>query len=232
MVLDQRPPTSTSATVRDAVAADLPVTARLHAELLPLGLFPQLGTRFLRAWQASFLDGRGGIGLVAVGPDGAVLGFLLGSVGQGSRLRELVNDRRRLAALVLAGTLGLLRRPRLAWMFLRTRSRPYARKILALRKAPAPAEPTTEADHQVAVLTAIAVRPEARGGQVGAMLEAEFVRRAAAGGGTVATLVVDLGPGSAAPFYERLGWSPGGERTTRDGHRVRSYRRELGPRAT
>lgn len=227
--------TARTVEVRAATNADLGDTARLHAQLLPMGLFPQLGVRFLRRWQSSFLLERRGIALVGVEQDGTVAAFLLGSADQNGQLRALVADRRQVAALVVTGVLGLLRQPPLAVWFVRTRAWRYARRLLSLGRAAAPAlaSPAVApqlSERRVAVLTAVAVEPRLRGQHVGAELVRQFLQQAVARGATVAELVVDTGPDGAVAFYERLGWTAGGEHINRDGDHVRIYHHSLNTR--
>lgn len=216
--------------IRPAVPADLASTARLHARLLPVGLFPALGQRFLERWHRAYHRLPYSVVLVAVDPTArgrGVVGFLLGTTDQASHTAALLANRRLLAGLALTGALALLRRPRLAVRFLRTRAGAWARRLFR-RSRPGPRSVGPDHHVPVAVLAAIAVHPRARRHDVGARLVSHFLDQAEAGPAGVAELVTRDGPDGAATFYERLGWRPRGQRVTRDGTTVRTYVHPLG----
>lgn len=197
--------------------------------MLPAGLFPALGRRFVSRWHRTFLESPYGVALVAVGRTNpsAVYGFLLGSIDERAHVAAVLTDRRTVAGLALRGASALSCRPLVALRFLRTRARPWWRR-LRTRRRPRPAggnrPPTTP---RVAVLAAVAVQAEARGSGLGAELTARFLEQARAAGATCAELVTLSGPTGAGRFYEHLGWRPVGERRTRDGDAVRVYRHAL-----
>lgn len=213
--------------IRAADAADLRATAHAHVRLLPVGLFPSMGERLLRRWHRTFLCPPYGIALVAVDPEACgdeLVGFLLGTTDQAAQTDALLRDRRALLGLSAAGLLALLRRPRLAARFARTRGRPWLHKLL--RRPRSTAGPLgARSAKPLAVLAAVAVEGGARGRGVGAALVRHFLAQARAGGADVAELVtvVPAAGGASAGFYERLGWCPTGDRCTRDGTTVRTY---------
>ncbi|NEK93365.1 GNAT family N-acetyltransferase [Modestobacter muralis] len=213
--------------IRPAEAADLSATAQAHVLLLPVGLFPSMGERFLRCWHRTFLRLPHGIALVAVDAGagaGQVVGFLLGTTDQATHTDALLRDRRALMDLGASGLLALLRRPRLAARFARTRGRPWLRKLLQ-RRGSAVQPPEAHSVGPVAVLAAVAVQDSARGHGLGAALVHHFLAAAQAGGADVAELVtvVPHEGGTSAGFYECLGWCATGDRSTRDGTTVRTY---------
>lgn len=213
--------------IRRAEDGDLQATAQAHLRFLPVGLFPSMGERFLRRWHRTFLHPPHGIALVAVDRQARgeqVVGFLLGTTDQAAQTDALLRNRRTLLALGVAGLVALLRRPRLAARFLRTRGRPWLRKLRQRRRATA-GTPGARPARPVAVLAAVAVESGARGRGLGAALVRHFVAEARASGAEVAELVTVVpGEGGAgAGFYERLGWSATGDRRTRDGTTVRTY---------
>lgn len=215
--------------LRSAVHADLRATARAHVWLLPVGLFPSMGARFVRRWHRTFLRGAYGRALVVVdpaAPGSGVVGFLLGTIDQAAHTDAMLADRRSLLELASAGALAMLRRPRLAVQFIRTRGRAWARRLLR-RRASSPARPGVDRLPSVAVLSAIAVQPDVRGHGIGAHLVEHFLSEAQAGPAAVAELVTDAGPDGVAAFYERLGWRAVGDRVTRDGTTVRTFRYAL-----
>jgi GNAT superfamily N-acetyltransferase len=203
--------------------------SHLHVDLLPMGVFPSLGPRFVRRWQRTFVDSRYGVGYVVTDPaapgDG-IVGFLLGTTDHPAHVTALLANRRAIVSLALAGTAALLRRPRIAARLLRSRAWPWARRLLTRRPA-APVRAQPASPGPLAVLSALAVRPELRGSGIGAGLVARFLAQARRAGATQAELVTSTGPGGAAGFYERLGWDAGPNELTRDGDSVCTYRCSL-----
>ncbi|NKX49295.1 GNAT family N-acetyltransferase [Arthrobacter deserti] len=229
-------PRRSTVAVRPATAADLARTASWQAAFLPYGLFPKLGGRFVRRWHATFLDSPFGVALVAgqEGPGGRVpVGFLVGSTDQEAHVDEVI--RRHRASLAAAGLAALLLRPRLCAHFLRTRGKAYFRRLLthpdaaARRGSPGDATrvPGAAGLAGTAVVTAVAVVPEARSCGAGRDLLGFFLAQSQAAGAGRAELAVMAGPGSAEAFYDRLGWVPVDEHLSRDGSRVLTYRYTL-----
>ena len=233
--------TSRPLLIRRAQRADLPATAELHAALLPHGLFPRLGTGFLRRWHATYVAGAHAVAYVAVGPrdqaaagasrtfDGDVVGFLLGATDQSAHVEEVIAAHRR--ELVLAGAGALLVRPVLAVHFLRTRARRYLRRLR--RRRPVAASTATRptsvaAVPPVAVVTAVAVVPAVRGEGLGASLLEMFLVEATSAGTPAAELVTRADNDGASAFYTRLGWIAQDVHPDHDGAMVRRFRRELG----
>ncbi|QTG82485.1 GNAT family N-acetyltransferase [Arthrobacter crystallopoietes] len=241
-----------SVTVRPATPTDLTTMAAWQCRYVPDGLFPQMGERFVRRWHASFLDSPFGVALVAERVDAQgtqAVGFLVGSTDQFRHIDDVV--RRHRVRLALAGLLALAQRPRLGAHFVRTRGRAYLKRILtpklhrtpgagpaagaaagaeshAASRATAGTTANATSGGQIAVVTAIAVDPAARGTGAGQELISRFLEDARTAGAARAELVTLLGEGNAAPFYERLNWSAVDEHPTRDGMRARTYRYELG----
>lgn len=220
--------------LRGATIADLDATAQLHVEQLPAGFFPDLGPRFMRRWHRTFIDSPHGVALVAVcrcDARGHVCAFLFGSIDESAHMRAVLADRRCLLALAATAAVSLLRHPPLAVRFVRTRARPWTRRLLGTLTAQA-AAPRAGADSApVAVLAAIAVHPSLRGSGVGARLVELFLTHAYEGGSATAELFASASSHGAGAFYERLGWSPGREHRTRDGEMARSYRYPVAPPA-
>lgn len=223
--------------VRDATPSDLAYTARGHEALLPHGLFPRLGQPFLRRWHATFLDSSHGIAVVAeqIGVAGPVpVGFLLGSTDQVRLVDDVLAKHR--WRLMLAGGAALLLRPRLALHFVRTRAKPYLRRLsrassrarvqgdaaTTLPAAVEEAKPTP-----IAVITAVVVDDDCRSTGAGSALVAMFVARAADAGVSEAQLTTLTGSDGACPFYEKLGWQFVEEHPTRDGLTMSTYRLTL-----
>jgi ribosomal protein S18 acetylase RimI-like enzyme len=225
--------------IRDAVPRELRATAQLHHRELG-GLFVDLGPRFLRSYHAAFADSPDAVALVATNGI-APLGFLCGTLDNDRHYRVVV--RRHVPALLGRAVSSLLARPRLAVFVLRTRTRRYARAVAVRLRGDArlkadpvrdatppsvPGQPVAAARRRgaVAVLTHVAVAPEARGSGAGRQLVAAFVARARAAGASEIRLVTD--PATPAPeFYRHLGWTSLGVRPGRDGVRVEEFRLQL-----
>lgn len=217
--------------LRTARLEDLPAMSRAHVELLPMGLFPSLGARFVGRWHRTILKSPYGVGVVVVDTAAAqdeVIGFVLGTADHAAYTSELAKDRPTMASLALAGLVALVVRPRVALRVLGTRVRPWARRALcswAAVRVPERAGPVATAP--VAVMTALAVRPAWRKSGIGVLLVARFVELVRHAGATCAEAQTSTGPLGATGFYERLGWQAGHERSTPDGDSVRTYRLAL-----
>ncbi|MEJ5886876.1 GNAT family N-acetyltransferase [Pseudokineococcus marinus] len=228
------PATTPVLRVRPAVPSDLARTARWQCRHLPHGFFPSLGRGFVARWHGAHLDAPHGVALVAelVGGSEAVpVGFLVGATDQRALVAEVVARHRWSLAAAGARALGL--RPRAALRFVRTRARPYARRLLGTGgrgPADAAAAPPRSTDDRapVAVVAAVVVAPAARGAGVGEALLEAFAARARAAGTTTAELVTRA-DGGATAFYERLGWERVADRSSKDGARVLTYRTDLTP---
>ncbi len=220
--------------VRPAVPSDLVRTARWQCRHLPHGFFPSLGRGFVARWHGAHLDAPHGVALVAElvgGPEAVPVGFLVGATEQRALVAEVVARHR--WSLAATGVLALARRPRVALRFVRTRARPYARRLWGAGgrgPADATAAPSRSADAgaPVAVVAAVVVTPAARGAGVGEALLEAFAARARAAGTTTAELVTRA-DGGAVAFYERLGWERVADRSSKDGARMLTYRCDLTP---
>lgn len=209
--------------VRDAQLSDLRVTAELHVRELPVGLFPRMGTRFVARWHRVYLESRHAVALVARDESGHVVGFLLGSTDREALRRDLLDGHR--AALTCLGLLALSTRPRTLHRFLRSRLRPYLRRLRRARRSTpeAPADLSAVGD-----LTAVAVRADRQRTGAGSALVGEFLRRCdGAGTGRVELLAATTAPG-ATEFYTRTGWAPGRCTSTRDGESLRLFSFDVG----
>jgi ribosomal protein S18 acetylase RimI-like enzyme len=239
--------------VREATRRDLRATARLHRRCLPDGFFARLGHGFLRRYHASFLRSPQAVALV-VTADGEAAAFLVGTLRNRAHYRWVLQRQ----AVALAGrlVLALGARPRMAWLFVRTRIRRYVQWVVrypfrrfrsGTRGSAAPAArdaspvdavaatPTAPeaaasagelAAKPVAVLTHVAVDESLRGRGAGRLLVETFVERAREAGAVEARLVTDV-EGGASAFYEKLGWLAVGERGGSNGDGVREYRLPL-----
>ncbi len=221
---------------------DTPTTARLHRRLLPNGLFPRLGPRFLEPWHGTFLDTPAATGLAVV-HQGEVVAFVLATLDQRLYLRHTL--RRHRWSLMWRGALGMLARPHVLVQFLRTRVRAYARHLLPTKRgtertgeggrtATTPAPDRLEHRVRVAVVHAVVTSEQARGrGCARALLDTvtEAALRARADHVALVTDIADPATGGpatgAAAMYERLGWRREAVRRHRDGRWVAEYRLDL-----
>jgi GNAT superfamily N-acetyltransferase len=236
-----RPVTDADLVVRAATRRDLRTTARLHRAHLPGGFFARLGRGFLRSYHATFLASPLAVALVVTDPaDGAPVGFLVGTLRNRAHYRWVL--RRCGATLAARFVAALSCRPRLAWLFLRTRVGRYVRWIgryplqrlgrragasaagtSTARTSTGAARPTAETGARpVAVLTHVVVDDPLRGRGAGRKLVAAFVDAARQAGAAEARLVTDL-EGGAATFYEQLGWEAVEDRSGADDGQVREF---------
>jgi GNAT superfamily N-acetyltransferase len=225
---------------------DCQVTAGMHHQHLSVGLFPQLGTGFLRRWHHTFVAVPHGHGVVAVDDRGHVVGFVLVATCAEEYVEEVLSTQR--WQLGAAGVWALLRRPSVAAAFARTRGRRYARRLVRRRPAGPGGHATTstaavtardeepDVPARTAVVYAMVTAPAVRGRGVGRrMLEDAVEAARSAGAGEVCLLTRDTasstraGPAAgagAAGFYDRLGWQRV-RQVARDGAVLTEFRRAL-----
>jgi ribosomal protein S18 acetylase RimI-like enzyme len=226
-----RPVTDADLVVRAATRRDLRTMARLHRTHLPGGFFARLGRGFLRAYHATFLASPLAVALVVTDPAGtSPAGFLVGTLRNRAHYRWVLRRAGPTLAVRFAAALGC--RPRLAWLFLRTRVGRYLRWLgrYPLQRwgnragaTPASASPPTETGARpVAVLTHVVVDEALRGRGAGRRLVDAFVDAARQAGAAEARLVTDV-DGGAARFYEQLGWAAVEDRSGADGVVVREF---------
>ena len=189
--------------------------ARLHVDDLPHGLFPRLGTTFVRRWHRSHLESPYGVAFVAV-LDGSPIGFALGTTDRPANVAWLLEHRR--GALVPAALLALVLRPTLLSDFVATRAGRYLRRL-----SRGSAVAATPARRPVAVLDAIVVAGEWRGRGIGRSLMSAFLGAVTVAGVDRVELVTKDGPQGAAGFYDRGGWSRTSSHLDRDGDVVHTY---------
>lgn len=191
-----------------------------HVATLPHGLFPRLGRRFVARWHRAHMASPHGVGYVAF-RDGLPVGFALGSTDRAANVDWLLAHRR--STLVLAALPALLRRPRIALDFVRTRAGAYTRRLLRPGDRSASASRGVGAG-AVAVLEAVAVTPEARGQGIGSRLVSLVLTDAARTGADRVELVTKDGESGAAGFYVRGAWEQVGRHRDRDGDGVLRFR--------
>lgn len=216
------------AVVRSMTTDDAAWAAEVHAEALPHGFFARLGRRFLAAYYESFVDSPHAVAFVADSPGGPA-GMLVGTLRNSAHYSWVL--RRHGPRLVGRGLTALLASPRVMLLFLRTRMAWYcggllrfARRAVAAMFRSAPPSATAR---QPAVLTHVAVDPQARRSGAGGALVAAFTQAASAAGCREAVLVTLAGPAGAGPFYRRLGWTLRDRHDDHDGRLLECYYRRL-----
>lgn len=200
--------------------ADIDFAVRLHGDCLPTGFFVQLGRRFLAAYYRSYLTSPAAIGLVAE-QRGKPVGFLVGTVDRDVHHRHVARAER--LRLAVRGATALAVRPRLATRFIQTR---LVRYLRGLRRMSAPADGASATDAQ-AVLSHVAVAPEARRTGLGHALVARFVEVVRSHGTRRVGLLAHAENAAAESLYGKMGWQRGDEKRDVDGVRWVSYTFDL-----
>ena len=202
--------------------AHVRAAAALHADALPHGFFPRLGRRFLEGYLATYVDDPAGIAIAAI-EDAALVGFVVGSTAPATRRSHVL--RQHGVRLGWRGATALVRKPRLAVHFLRTRGAAYLTRV-AQTVVKRRGGDEAAASGGLAVLAHVAVDPTARGTGVGAALVREFERQVA-DAGVARIVLVTLSAGGAGDFYRRLGWREDGVSGDRDGVQWTRFVREV-----
>lgn len=186
--------------------------ADLHCAVLPSGLFPRLGSRFMMSYHAAFEQSPYAVALVA-SVDEEPVGLLMGTVDDQAHHRWIV--RHRGGRMAFSGAVALLCRPRLAVLFIRTRARRYLTRLLGLRRVGSKGGPTPTtgrvAGGAVGDLTHVAVSPDLHGSGIGSALVDAYVHAAEVAGTQLLRVITSREGPEAVGFYERLGWEATGE---------------------
>jgi GNAT superfamily N-acetyltransferase len=209
--------------LRTMGAEDLPFVVDEHRHHFPDGFFARLGPKFLREYYRAFLTEPGARATIAE-VEGEPAGYLVGVTDPAAHRDHVL--RRYGRTLVRRALASMLAHPSLAWRFVRTRLGLYARKLLR-RRRPAPAGPSGGSSHATAVLTAVAVAPEAQSQGIGSALIDRFEAQVAEAGCDRLALVTAAGDDGAGPYYEHRGWEARGERQTPDGLVLTAYERDV-----
>lgn len=209
--------TTPGVSLNDLDTQHLGFAVDLHLGQLQAGLFPKLGPRFLAGYYRSFLESPYGLGLVAE-LDGTPVGYLVGTTDNAAHYRWVL--RHRGVALALVAALPLVRQPKLARHFLRTRVRRYIRGGRLLLARTPERSASASAEPRRAVLTHVAVVPTTRRSGAGRRLVDGFVDRAGGDDAHTVAVVTALGPDGASAFYQRLGWTVLRESVDADGEPV------------
>jgi ribosomal protein S18 acetylase RimI-like enzyme len=196
---------------------DLELLSALHIAELPHGLFPRLGTAFVRRWYLAHLESEHGV-ILAARQGHEVVGLVLGTTDHHANVAWIIAHHRRM--LLMSGMRALVTRPAVAAHFARTRAMRYARRLL--RNGVPPRQ--NAHGQPVAVLEALVVAPAARRQAIGTSLVEAFVDIVAAAGTERVELVTKAGVTGAGSFYEHHGWHRVGTHLDREGDRVLTYR--------
>lgn len=217
-------PETSTPPLRPTKAGDLAEVAALHRDELGYGLFPRLGPRFLRSYHAALLDSPETVAVVVRDEQG-LAGFLVGSFDHHRHQHWML--RRRGVRLAVAGTIGLLSRPRTLVLFARTRLRRYLRRLRRALPSSSTATSTSQdvAPTRLGVLLHVAVAVDRRGQGLGRLLTERFITEARARG--VAQLQLVTADDDAAAFYRRLGWEARQTRYDPDGTTVTTFGYQL-----
>jgi ribosomal protein S18 acetylase RimI-like enzyme len=209
---------STQTLIRRMGLADLEFVVEEHLSHFPDNVFGQLGRRFLTEYYRTFLDGPHADAVVAL-VAGSRVGYLVGilDIPEHRRLVRRFHSRR----LAWYAARALARRPRMAGGLMRRR---IAVRLAALRRRVRTANVAAE---RIAVLSHVAVRPDAQGLGLGTSMILQFVQRANDAGVTTVSVATRAGETGAGGLYERLGWNLTNQRDTFDGRRIALYDLDL-----
>jgi ribosomal protein S18 acetylase RimI-like enzyme len=194
-------------TIEPLRATHVPAIVDVHMRAFPRFFLTFLGPRFLREFYASFLVDPAGVGLAAVDSrTGRVVGVVVGPVSPDGYFQRLL--KRRWWAFALASAAAVLRRP--------TVIRRLLRAVFYRGESP-PGPPR-------ALLSSLAVAPEAQGHGVGRALVRAWVRSVRRRGATGCCLTTDAQDNDPVNrFYQGLDWKIETTYTTRQGRAMNRY---------
>ena len=200
---------------------DLPFAVDQHQTHFPDGFFVRLGPRFLTEYYRAFLTSPDACAYVVDTPEDRV-GYLVGVTEPVAHRDHVFREHGR--TLAIRAFEAFLRHPTLAWLFVRTRATLYGRKLLA-RLHPSTPAPHRSTRETLAVLTHVAVRPDAQSQGIGSTLIKKFEADVADAGCPRMILVTAAGSTGAGGYYRRAGWAAREEHCTPDGLRLTMYER-------
>ncbi|MEI6809439.1 MAG: GNAT family N-acetyltransferase [bacterium] len=187
--------------------SDVEAVVSLHIRAFPGFFLSVLGHRVLREFYRSFCFDSSGVALVAedVNPS-RIVGVVAGPVVPEGYFRRLLANR--WWAFCLACASAVVRNPRIV---------PRLWRALSYRGAPPDDRPR-------ALLSSIAVSPEARNRGFGLLLVNAWVDAVRMRGATGCYLTTDAENNNAVNrFYERAGWMRQGSFKTLEGRRMNMY---------
>lgn len=206
--------------VRPMRPDELGFAATQHLRHFPDGFFARLGQHFLEEYYRAFLTSPYARLLVAEDGHGPI-GYLAGILRTDAQRAHVLAQHR--LPLIVKAAASLARQPTLLFLFLRTRSRIYARKLVHQGR---PAAATNPSDGTPAVLAHVAVDPSRQCRGVGRQLVLAFTTAAQEAGCTRVLLVTEQGAASEK-FYRHLQWVANGTHHTRDGKSVTTFHKDI-----
>ena len=179
----------------------------VHMKAFPTFFLTFLGPSFLKEFYKSFIYDQAGIGFVAVdAANGNVLGAVVGPFVPTGYFKRLL--KRRWYAFCLASIAAVLKNPTIIKRLFRA----------VFYRGEAPSGPPR------ALLSSIAVSPQAQGQGVGQALMKRWIEEVEHRGGTGCFLTTDVENNeSVNRFYQRLGWKIESIYTTPEGRRMNRY---------
>lgn len=198
------PSVTPSFQVISATRQHLDGMVRVHIDSFPGEYLVLLGPGFLRAFYGYYID-HGGIVMVAVEPDGTVLGLVAGGAPQ---MRSQFLRRHAVRFLLTAIGKSFVHRRVLQRNLEHFGSgiRAIARKMKLLKASAAPPAPEPPAGTWSNLLS-ICADPKARGRGVGQALMEAFRQESAARGYRTMRLSVHNDNLAAIRLYEKCGWA-------------------------
>jgi colanic acid biosynthesis glycosyl transferase WcaI len=188
----------------------------VHVKAFPSFFLTFLGPGFLKEFYRSFIQDPAGIGFVAMDSNTyTVLGAIVGPFVPDGYFKRLL--KKRWYAFCLASIAAVLKKPAIVKRLFRA----------VFYRGEAPSGPPR------ALLSSIAVSPQAQGQGVGQALVKRWVQEVERRGGTGCFLTTDAENNeSVNRFYQRLGWKIESAHTTPEGRKMNRYILDLPPKAT
>lgn len=192
--------------IRKLYNRDARKVAKLHMAAFPNFFLSFLGERFLIEFYRSFTEKSKEVGLVAQTSEGKLLGVVVGPRNPSGFFRRLLV--KRWPQFCLAGSLALIKRPLIAPRFFRA----------IFYRGESPRGPVR------ALLSSIAVAPEAQGAGVGRALVDKWVEQMRTQGVLGCYLTTDAIDNAVVnSFYKSLGWKLESVYLTPEGRKMNRY---------
>jgi colanic acid biosynthesis glycosyl transferase WcaI len=179
----------------------------VHIKAFPTFFLTFLGPRFLKEFYKSFIYDNAGIGFVAEDSStGNILGAIVGPLFPDGYFKRLL--KKRWYAFCLASISAVLKRPAIIKRLYRA----------VFYRGESPTGPKR------ALLSSIAVSPDAQGRGVGKALVQKWVEEVRLRGGTGCFLTTDAQKNERInSFYQKLGWKIESSYTTPEGRQMNRY---------
>jgi ribosomal protein S18 acetylase RimI-like enzyme len=188
--------------------AHLDELTEVHMRAFPGFFLTSLGKTFVRLFYQSFTEDWQGIGFVVVADGGKVVGGVVGPLVPDGYFKRLLY--RRWFAFCLASLGALVRTPNIA---------PRLMRAVWYRGGQLSVD-----GRRRALLSSIAVAPDAQGFGLGGMLVGAWLDEVCRRGGKGAFLTTDAeGNDAVNQFYRRLGWRLEAVYCTREGRSMNRY---------